>query len=108
MRIFAIFGMAVVLWGASAPTMAAPPPDYRAAYTYALRCFVVANSVDDKSGARRAFDAAMRLGHLQNLSNRQLNADLDHWGATELVKVVRDPAYKAQMMTACRKMGLAS
>lgn len=86
----------------------APPPDYRQAYIYALRCFVVDGSYGDKPGAQRAFDAAMKLGHLQNLSNRQLNADLDEWTATEQVKTLRDPQYRMRLIGECRKLGLAS
>jgi hypothetical protein len=89
-------------------TGATTTPDYHQAYVYALKCTVVANSAKDEDGAHRAFDAAMRLGHLQNLSNRQLNEDLDQWGASELVQMRVNPDYKAQMLAVCRKLGFAS
>jgi hypothetical protein len=80
----------------------------RKAYEYALRCFVVDTKNNDEAGARIAFDAAMNLGHRQNLTNRQLNADLDHWTATELVLTVQHPGYKAGLVATCKKLGLAS
>jgi hypothetical protein len=82
--------------------------NYRTAYEFAHRCFVVTSSYGDDAGARRAFDAAMRLGQLQNLSNRQLNADFDRFTAYESVRLVRDPRYKEQLRTECRAIGLAS
>jgi hypothetical protein len=80
----------------------------RKAYEYALRCFVVDGTYGDQAGARTAFDAAMTLGRKQNLTNRQLNADLDHWTATEQVMTIQHPDYKSQIIATCRKLGLAS
>jgi len=82
--------------------------EYRAAYEFAHRCFVAASSYHDEPGARRAYDAVMRLGQLQSLSNRQLNADFNHFTAHESVRLVRDPRYKQQLVTECRTIGLAS
>lgn len=87
---------------------AAATPDYRPAYVYAQRCFAVTSAYGDNDGARRAFDAAMKLGRLLNLSNRQLNADFDQWSSTEMVKAARDPQYKEQLLGECRKLGMAS
>ena len=78
------------------------------AYVYALRCFVIDGSFGDEPGSHLAFDAAMKLGRLQNFTNRQLNADLDHWTAVEQIKALRDPNYKQQMLDTCRKLGFAS
>lgn len=101
--------LSVVLGGAIlASSQAAPTPDYRTAYEFAHRCFVVTSSYGDEAGARRAFDAVMRLGRLQNFSNRQLNADFDHFTAYESVRLARDPRYKAQLQGECRSIGLAS
>jgi hypothetical protein len=93
---------------AAAQGQAAPSQNYRTAYEFAHRCFVATSSYGDEPGARRAFDAAMRLGQLQNLSNRQLNADFDRFTAYESVRLVRDPRYKQQLLTECRTIGLAS
>ena len=93
------FLVGTILLAASLPS--AHAQDYRQAYIYALRCTVVANSAKDEGGARRAFDTAMKLGHIQKLSNRQLNADLAEWGATELVKITRDPTYDLLPSGAC-------
>lgn len=82
--------------------------DYRGAYTYSLRCFVVTTAVKDQAGAKRAFDAALKLGRLQNLTNRQINADLDRSTATELVRITRDGRYKAKLLSECRQLGFAS
>jgi len=82
--------------------------NYRTAYEFAHRCFVVTSSYRDDAGARRAFDAVMRLGGLLNLSNRQLNADFNHYTAYESVRLVRDQRYKGQLQTECRTIGLAS
>ena len=84
------------------------PQNYRAAYEHALRCFVVTSSYSDETSARRSFDAAMRLGQLQNLSNRQLNADLNRSTAYEGVRLVRDRRYRDQLLAECRRLGLAS
>lgn len=80
----------------------------RAAYEYALRCFVVTSNYADDASARRSFDAATRLGQLQNLSNRQLNADFDRAIAYEGVRLVRDRSYRDQLLAECRQLGLAS
>lgn len=81
---------------------------YRTAYEFAHRCFVATSSYHDEAGARRAYDAVMRLGQLQNLSNRQLNADFDHYTAYEGVRLARDQRYKNQLLVECRTLGLAS
>jgi len=80
----------------------------RDAYEYAQRCFAVATVVKDDASARIAFDAAMKLGHLLNLSNRQLNDDFATWSSSEIVKTARNPAYKEQLLGECRKLGMAS
>lgn len=82
--------------------------NYRVAYEFAHRCFVVTSSYHDDPGARRAYDAVMRLGQLQNLSNRQLNADFNHFTAYESVRLARDRRYKDQLVVECRALGLAS
>lgn len=82
--------------------------NYRTAYEFAHRCFVVTSSYADDASARRSFDAVMRLGQLQNLSNRQLNADFNHYTAYEGVRLVRDRRYRDQLLADCRRLGLAS
>lgn len=82
--------------------------NYRTAYEFAHRCFVVTSSYRDDAGARRAYDAVTRLGQLQNLSNRQLNADFNHYTAYESVRLARDQRYKDQLLGECRAIGLAS
>lgn len=94
--------------GVTAPGQAASAPDYRTAYEFAHRCFVLTSGFHDEAGARRAYDAAMQLGHLQNLSNRQLNADFDRFTASETVRLARDPGYRNQLTSECRAIGLAS
>jgi hypothetical protein len=86
----------------------APAQNYRPAYEYALRCFVVNSAEGDEANARRAFDAATRLGQLQNLSNRQVNADLDRWTGTEMVRIARDRRYRDQLLGECRRLGMAA
>ena len=99
----------VVLAGAVlASSQATPTPDYRTAYEFAHRCFVVTSSYGDEAGARRAYDAVMRLGQLQHLSNQQLHADFDHFTAYESVRLAREAHYKEQLQTECRTIGLAS
>jgi hypothetical protein len=85
----------------------APAQNYQAAYEYALRCFVVNSAEGDQANARRAFDAATRLGQLQNFSNRQVNADLDRWTGTEMVRIARDLRYRQQLLSECRRLGMA-
>jgi len=80
----------------------------REAYQYALRCYVATRAAGDEISSRRSFDAAMKLGRQQGLSNRQLNADLDAWTATELVKITRDPRYKQRLLGVCRSLGLTA
>jgi hypothetical protein len=50
----------------------------------------------------------MRLGELQNLTNRQVNVDLDSWTATEMVRIARDRSYRAQLLGECRRIGMAA
>jgi hypothetical protein len=100
--------MAVLASAAMASGQAPTTPDYRTAYEFAHRCFVVTSGYGDEAGARRAYDAAMRLGHLQNLSNQQLNADFNHFTAYESVRIARDARYKEQLRSECRTIGLAS
>lgn len=97
----------LMLW-LPAAGQAAGAPDYRPAYIYAQRCFAVASVVNDEAGGHRAFDAAMKLGRLLNLSDRQLNDDFATWSAAELVKATRDPRYRDQLLSECRRLGLAS
>lgn len=100
---------ALVLLAMPAAAMGQPTPQAnRVAYEFAHRCFVVTSGYRDESGARRSFDAAMRLGRLQNLTNRQLNADFDRFSASELVRLARDPRYRDQLIAQCRQIGLAS
>jgi hypothetical protein len=89
-------------------TQAAPAQDYRTAYEYALRCFVVNSAYGNDASARRAFDAALRLGQLQSLSNRQVNDDLNRWTATEMVRTARDQRYREHLLGECRRLGLAA
>jgi hypothetical protein len=98
------------LVAALAAVHSAPPSsqDYRTAYELAHRCFVVASSYHDEAGARRAYDAVMRLGELQRLSNRQLNADFNRFTAYESVRLARDADYRQQLTSECRTIGLAS
>ncbi len=92
----------------AATAQASPPPDYRAAYEHALKCFVVTSAYSNEASARRSWDAAMRLGQLQNLSNRQLNADLNRASAYEGVRLARSSEYRAQLLSECRRLGLAT
>lgn len=87
---------------------ASPSPDYRAAYDQALKCFVATSAYSDQASARRSWDAAMRLGQLQNLSNQQLNADLNRTSAYEGVRLARSAEYRTQLLTQCRRLGLAT
>jgi hypothetical protein len=95
---------------ALAAVQSTPPssPDFRAAYELAHRCFVVTSGFRDEAGARRAYDAVMRLGHLRNLTNRQLNADFDRYTASEGRRLARDRGYRDQLTAECRTIGLAS
>lgn len=86
----------------------ASSPDYRTAYEFAHRCFVATSGFHDESGARRSYDAVMRLGRLQNFSNRQLNADFDRFTAAETGRLARDRAYRDRVLSECRTIGLAS
>ena len=100
--------MTLFLAGGVATAQASSPPDYRAAYEHALKCFVVTSGYSDGTSSRRSWDAAMRMGQLQRLSNRQLNADLNRVSAQEGVRLARSPDYRAQLLSECRRLGLAS
>jgi hypothetical protein len=93
---------------AAAGAAQSPAPDYRAGYEFAHRCFVATSGYRDESGARRAYDAVMRLGRLQSLTNRQLNADFERFSAYETVKLASDHQYRDALLAQCRQIGLAS
>ncbi len=100
--------LTALLAGSMAVQSPPSPQNYRTAYEFAHRCFVVASSYHDDGAARRAYDAVMRLGQLQNLTNRQLNADFNHYTAYEGVRLARDQRYRNQLQSECRAIGLAS
>lgn len=90
----------------AAPAKAAP--DYAAAYDHAVRCFVVSGINKDRVGSRAAFDAALRLGQLQGLSNAEINVGLDWAIPRETENIRRDPTYKERILARCRQLGFAS
>ena len=77
------------------------------AYRYALRCFVLAGTADPR-GAKAAYDAAIRLGGVQGLSNRQMNRDFADAIATENIRFLRDQPYRQRVQAECRQLGMAS
>ena len=99
---------------------AATAQDTRAAYDAALKCFVANGNAEaerrdahDAAGAARydatgkqSFDAAMKLGRMLGLANRQLNHDLDAIQAAELPRMVKDRVYFINAVAVCKGLGL--
>jgi hypothetical protein len=83
----------------------AAPPDYAAAYQYALRCFVV--NQQDEASQRVAYDAALKLGRLQGRTDKQISQDFHQSIATESVRIGKSAAYQRQLLAECRKIGMA-
>ncbi len=92
----------------------------RAAYDAALKCFVANGNAEgerrdagDHEGAarydasgKRSFDAAVKLGQMLGLTNRQMNHDLDTAQAIELPKMVKDRDYFIDAVATCKGLGL--
>lgn len=84
----------------------AAQPDYGKAYHYALRCFVVTNLPNDPRSGRAAYDAAIKLAHLQDLSDEQIQRDFNHAIAVEAININRSSQYKQQLIEECKKLGM--
>ena len=118
MRVIAALSLAFLL--AAHGSQAATTQDTRAAYDAALKCFVANGNAEgerrdahDAAGAARydttgkqSFDAAMKLGRMLGLTNRQLNRDLNAVQATELPRMVKDRAYFIDAVATCKGLGL--
>lgn len=78
-----------------------------AAYRYALRCFV-ATGRQDEAGARVSYNAALRLGRAQGFTNARINADFADTMSTENLRIARSEAYRQQLLSECRRLGMAS
>jgi hypothetical protein len=97
---------AIVVLLAFQPAAAVALPDYGPAYRLALRCFIVNADIDDDSGAKLAFDAAMKLGRMQGFDNVRLNHDLDAATATELVRLKTENGYREHQRAMCTRAGM--
>lgn len=82
-------------------------PDYAQAYAMAMRCMVFNTYYKDDPHARLAFDAAVRLGHLQGFTNTRLNDDIDAAIARESVQFHQHADYRQQTQVNCRALGWA-
>jgi hypothetical protein len=86
---------------------AASPTQYQKAYDYALRCFIVTSLGEAPNSGRTAYDGAIKLAHLQGLSDQQIMDDYHLTLAEEAIKINRSPQYKQQLIEECQKIGLA-
>lgn len=101
------------------PAVASDTGD-RAAYGYAIKCYVAnAMASDDferkgnsarsavyEANAKRSFDGAVTIGRKLGYSNRQLNQDLDRAQSEEMPHMVRDAAYYRDAIATCKALGL--
>lgn len=92
----------------------------RIAYAAAMKCFVAnaaaasdrkaagdpAKAIVYEANAKRSFDAAVKIGRIMGLTNRQMNKDLDDASARELSRMVADNAYFRNAVATCKGMGL--
>lgn len=92
----------------------------KSAYDYTLRCWAVAGYIASeprvsrnpqaaaqaKASARRAFDAAHRMGAALGYSRAQITQDLDLWTRVEGALMLRNRAYFERSKADCEKLGL--
>lgn len=99
---------AAALMPTSSGVAAPAKPDYAKAYDLAVRCFVVSGWDDAHQHSRAAYDAAIKFGRAQGLTDRGVNDDFERAIATEGVKMTQHAEYRDQMLAACGKLGWAS
>ncbi len=92
----------------------------RSAYDYTLRCWAVAGylitdpdvqrnpqaSAQAEVSARRAFNAAHRMGAALGYSQAQITEDLDRWTRIEGALMLRNRAYFERTKAECEQLGL--
>ncbi len=112
--------LAIAAAVASAGVAFGQTPAQRIAYDYTLRCWAVAGylitdpdvqrdqqaSAQAEVSARRAFDAAHRMGGALGYSHAQITGDLDRWTRIEGALMLRNRAYFERTKADCQQLGL--
>lgn len=99
--------LGVILLNVAIAHAQAAKPDYAGAYAYALKCFVASRDNGDADAATRtAYDAVLKLGHAQGLTDSRINADFTRAIASEMIKFRRDESYRQSTLQTCQRLGL--
>lgn len=95
-------------------------PDYKAAYNYALKCFVaggisIPKAENDPDGsetarinalARKSYDAVYFMGKKLGYVEKRISADLDHAQGMESRLMIQNSDYYERAKANCVRLGL--